>query len=159
MSAPMQLSASPVWKPLATALAVAAVIASLAVAGCQKSLPSAPSELVTGITIYEDANYRGRSALLTRDARDLEDFSGPCEHSELVSTANGSTTRYVYDWNDCISSIRVAPGWRAVVYRDDNFDGDSLVLTSDTPNLQLVPGRCDHDGMNDCITSIRVGPQ
>ena len=155
----MQQSAPSVWKPAATALAVSALVAASG-AGCQKSLPSAPSELVTGITIYEDANYRGRSALLTRDVRDLKDFSGPCEHENTISRADGSsTTTFSRDWNDCISSIRVAPGWRAVAYRDDDFDGDSLVLTSDTPNLQLVPGRCDHDGMNDCITSIRVGPQ
>jgi hypothetical protein len=156
----MQHPASSVWKPAATAFAMAALMAALSGVGCQKSLPSAPSELVTGITIYEDANYRGRSALLTRDVRDLKDFNGPCEHESTISRADGSsTTTIVRDWNDCISSIRVALGWRAVVYRDDDFDGDSLILTGDASNLQLVPGRCDHDGMNDCITSIRVGPQ
>ena len=81
--------------------------------------------------------------------RDLKDFDGPCDNED----------EFDVDWDDCISSIRVAPGWRAVIFEDDGFDGDSQVLTSDTPNLQLVPGRCDHDGMNDCITSIRVGPQ
>lgn len=55
-----------------------------------------------------------------------------------------------------MSSIRAAPGWRATVYRDPNFRGESLEVIQDVPNLQLVPGTCSHDGLNDCISSIRV---
>jgi len=45
------------------------------------------------------------------------------------------------------------------VYRDDDFKGQSLSASQDVPNLQLVAGSCDHDGLNDCITSVRVfGP-
>jgi hypothetical protein len=29
----------------------------------------------------------------------------------------------------------------------------------DVPNLQLVSGTCSHDGLNDCISSIRVRRQ
>jgi len=87
--------------------------------------------------------------------RDLKDFKGPCEHE---SSANGTSTT-TYDWNDCVSSFRVAPGWRVQVYRDDDFKGQSLSASQDVPNLQLVAGSCDHDGLNDCITSVRVfGP-
>jgi hypothetical protein len=121
-------------------------------AGCGKSLPSAPSELLTGVTLYEHANFLGRSAHLTSDVRDLKDFDGPCEHTS--SDANGTST--VYNWNDCASSIRVAPGWRVEAYRDDNFRGQSISASADVPNLQLVTGTCDHDGLNDCITSVRV---
>jgi hypothetical protein len=71
--------------------------------------------------------------------------------------SNGSTSTF-YDWNDCISSIRLAPGWGATVYRDTDYEGDSLAVTGDLPNLQLVAGRCNHDGMNDCISSIRLTP-
>ena len=127
------------------------LVAALA-AGCEKSLPSAPSELLTGVTLYEDANFRGRSAHLTSDVRDLKDFDGPCEHTS--SDANGTST--IHDWNDCVSSIRVAPGWRVEAYRDDNFRGQSISASADVPNLQLVAGTCDHDGLNDCITSVRV---
>jgi hypothetical protein len=153
----MQPPASSVWNPAAAALAIATLVTPLLGLACKKSLPSGPSELATGITIYEDANYLGRSAHLTRDVRDLKDFNGPCEHVSSSGGSGGTTT--TRDWNDCVSSIRVAAGWQAVVYRDDDFDGDSLVLTTDTPNLQLVPGRCDHEGMNDCITSIRIAAQ
>jgi hypothetical protein len=94
---------------------------------------------------------------LTSDVRDLRDYKGPCEWS-VTTTTPGGTPVYTSgsNWNDCVSSIRVAPGWRATIYRDDDFHGDSLELTADAPNLQLVPGSCPHDGFNDCITSIRV---
>jgi hypothetical protein len=121
-------------------------------AGCEKSLPTAPSELLTGVTLYEHANFLGRSAHLTSDVRDLEDFEGPCEHT--TTDATGTST--ISDWNDCVSSIRVAPGWRVEAYRDDNFRGQSISAGADVPNLQLVAGTCDHEGLNDCITSVRV---
>jgi hypothetical protein len=84
--------------------------------------------------------------------RDLEDFEGPCEHT--TTDATGTST--ISDWNDCVSSIRVAPGWRVEAYRDDNFRGQSISAGADVPNLQLVAGTCDHEGLNDCITSVRV---
>jgi hypothetical protein len=52
--------------------------------------------------------------------------------------------------------LKVAPGWRARIHVDHGFKGESLDLSADVPNLQLVPGSCDHDGLNDCISSIRV---
>ncbi|MFN7977781.1 MAG: peptidase inhibitor family I36 protein [Vicinamibacterales bacterium] len=119
-------------------------------------LPTAPSDLVDGIVVYEHANYQGASAHITDDIRDLRDVKGPCEHYES-DTSGG---RYYYDWNDCISSVKVAPGWRATLYRDDNYRDDELTITTDQPNLQLVTQHdCPHDGLNDCVTSIRVRPR
>lgn len=114
-------------------------------------LPTAPSDVTSGVSIYEHANFLGASALITEDVRDLKNFHGPCKHQP-----DDPEEDPFYDWNDCISSIRVASGWRAVIYRDDNFRGQSLEVNADVGNLQLVAGRCDHDGLNDCITSIRV---
>jgi hypothetical protein len=34
----------------------------------------------------------------------------------------------------------VAPGWRAILFRDDDFDGDQLQVTADVPNLELAAG-------------------
>lgn len=138
----------------------AVVVALLAVAaggaGCENGrLPTAPSELTSGIVVYEDANYRGQSAHITSDVRDLSDVRGPCQHYD--SDANGG--RYYYDWNDCISSVKVAPGWRATLYRDDNYRDDSIDIIADVANLQLERHDCPHDGLNDCVTSIRVGPR
>ena len=134
----------------------AALLLALSLASCgQDSLPAAPSNVTSGLTIYEHANYEGESALVTQSVGNLGDFKGPCVHE-----SSGGPPTYVsitvLDWDDCISSIRIAPGWRAVVYRDDDYDGDSLEVTGDLSNLQLVRGDCDHDGMNDCISSIRV---
>lgn len=120
-------------------------------AGCELNrLPTAPDALVDGIVVYEDANFRGRSAHITDDIADLRDVKGPCQHYD---SERGS----YYDWNDCISSVQVAPGWQATLYRDDHYRDDERTITGDLSNLQLVTEHdCPHDGLNDCVTSIRV---
>lgn len=126
----------------------------IGMAACEAaSLPTAPSELTSGVSIYEHANFSGDSALLTTSSTNLSEFKGPCEHSD--TDANGSVS-YTYDWNDCVSSVKVAQGWRAVIYRDTNYRGQAMEITVDAPNLQLVAGTCSHDGLNDCVTSIKV---
>lgn len=134
------------WLPLAVALCAGG-------AGCElKQLPTAPSDLIDGIVVYEHANYRGASAHITGDIRDLSTVEGPCQHYD-------SDRGTYYDWNDCISSVKVAPGWRATLFRDDNYRDDEYNITVDVPNLQLVNHDCPHDGLNDCVTSIRVRTQ
>lgn len=120
--------------------------------GCQQSLPTAPSDLVEGLIVYEHVDYGGASAHVTRDIEDLNDFKGPC----LVFQADqfgGSVTEI---WNDCISSIRVAQGWRARLYLHDDFDGERLDVATDIPDLRNVIGPCDKGGFNDCVSSIEV---
>ena len=131
----------------------ALALALLSAPGCEKSLPAAPSELATGITVYEHADFQGESAHITADTSDLSDFRGPCEHSDTDSNGVTSTS---HDWNDCISSVRVAPGWRATIYRGTGYRDDALDISADVPNLQLVRGDCPHDGLNDCVSSVRV---
>src|SRR3954469_8464514 len=90
----------------------------LLVASCdQQSLPAAPSEVTSGVTLYEHANYLGDSALLTRSSDDLRDYAGPCAHSD----SSGTTGVTTFDWEDCISAVRIAPGWRATLYRNRNY--------------------------------------
>jgi hypothetical protein len=128
------------------ALFSCAVAALALLSGCETTLPSAPSDLTTGIVVYEHANYLGESAHITTDIKDLKDIDrGPCK------------TEDASNWNDCISSVRVAPGTMATIYRDENFKGESLEVGVDIPNLQLAKGSCSHDGLNDCVTSIRIG--
>lgn len=133
-------------------LVALSVATGLTGGGCETRLPMAPSELSTGIVVYEHANYLGNSAHITTDVRDLRDVRGPCARTD----GDGLTS---FDWNDCISSVRVAPGWRATLYRDDGFRDDALDITADVANLQLVDHDCPRDGLNDCVTSIRVRPQ
>ena len=99
-----------------------------------------------GITIYLHADYAGPSQAVNHDVRDLENVEGPCTHG-----AEGE----VQTWSDCMSSVRVEPGWSVTLYRDDDFKGRSVRLTADTPNLTALPGPCD-GGFNDCVSSIRV---
>ena len=116
--------------------------------------PTEPSEPTTGIIVYEHANFRGESAHITSDVDDLSDFIGPCEHEQKDSDfLPGGVS---YDWNDCISSVRVAPGWRTTLYRGTRYRDDSLDITADVANLVLAPHDCDHGGLNDCVSSIRV---
>lgn len=125
-------------------------------AGCQHTLPNAPSDWSTGVIVYEHANYLGDSALVDKDIANLRDYKGPCEES--TSGPNG-TTDTTYSWKNCISSIRVASGWKATLYVDTNYRGRSVEISSDASNLQLVAGDCDHGGFNDCIESIRIARQ
>jgi hypothetical protein len=121
--------------------------------GCSDpfKLPWAPSELTTGIAIYEHANYRGAAAHITQDIDLRDPDEGPCPHD-----SGDEYSGQYWNWEDCVSSVRVAPGWRAILYRNGSFKGDMLEVTQDTANLQLVKGDCDHDGFNDCVSSIRV---
>ena len=120
--------------------------------GCQNSLPTAPSGLATGVVVYEHANFLGASAHITADISDLRGFKGPCEHGSYDPYGGAPT----HDWSDCISSVRVAPGWSATLYRDDTYTDDSITVTSDVPNLTTVGHNCPERGLNDCVTSIRV---
>lgn len=115
----------------------------------EKKLPTAPSELTTGIVVYQHANYLGESAHLTTDVKNLEDFTGPCDKSD----GSGDTK---FSWGDCISSVRLAPGWQATLYKDDSFEDDQLQVTEDIPNLTFSRGDCAKGGFNDCTSSLRV---
>jgi hypothetical protein len=70
----------------------AAGSALLLAIACKQSLPTAPSELTTGITIYEHANFSGASAHIQTDLTDLEDFTGPCKHDYSTTSPGGATS-------------------------------------------------------------------
>jgi hypothetical protein len=133
-------------------LAVALLAAAFAHGCGEEELPMAPSNFSTGIIVYEHANFLGNSAHITSDMPDLRDFRGPCVHE-----SDGSVDR---DWNDCISSVRVAAGWRATLYRGPGYRDDSLDIVGDVSNLQLVAQHdCPRDGLNDCVSSVRLRRQ
>lgn len=82
-----------------------------------------------GVRLYRDVDFRGRDETFYEDDADLG------------NNPIGS---------DRVSSIRVAPGCRAILYEDSRFRGRSSVITEDTPSL----GR-DRVG-NDTVSSLRV---
>jgi len=143
--------------PSGTRHALLLVLSStLVMSACQKSLPTAPSEAAEGLIVYEHANFSGKSAYVTVDIPDLEEFSGPCSKTETVTLPNGSTvTNSTESWDNCISSVRLAPGWRAILYGDDKYRGGHIEVTSNIADLKNVEGSCE-EGFNDCVSSIRL---
>jgi len=131
-------------------LQLAAIVCMLLVLdGCRDRLPTAPSELTAGIVIYQHANFLGESAHITADISDLEKVRGPCERRDDDSVTDS--------WDDCVSSVRVAPGWRATLYEDPNFKGWAAdVGEENVANYQLTRGPCSRDTFNDCASSVRV---
>ena len=128
-------------------------VMQLLLCACRHPLPTAPSiETFEGIIVYEHIDFQGRSGAVTGDIDDLSDFKGPCVESDGVGGTPGSQET----WNDCISSIRVAPGWGATLYRGKNYGDDSLEITADVPDLTMNLHDCPRHGLNDCVSSIRV---
>src|SRR5262245_50989018 len=123
------------WRASSVARRVMAVICATVLASCESQslpwLPTAPSVLERGIVVYEHANYLGESAHITSDIADLKHFDGGCRFKD-------SESGDYFSWNDCISSVRVAPGWRATLYEDDDFRDEVLIVTEDNPDLTLM---------------------
>jgi len=144
-----------VWNEMAQRRAIAFAAAVLSFDSCgDNRLPTAPSELTTGIVIYQHANFLGESAHITTDIENLESVRGPCVRTDTDANGNTSSTD---SWDDCASSIRVAPGWRATLYEDPKFKGWAAdVGEENVANYQLVRGPCSRDTFNDCASSIRV---
>jgi len=135
---------------LATLLAAALLLFD----GCRDKLPSAPSDLSAGIVIYQHANFLGESAHIIGDVANLEDVRGPCVRTDTDANGNTSSTD---SWDDCASSVRVAPGWRATLYEDPNYKGWAAdVGEENVDNYQLVRGPCSRSTFNDCASSVRV---
>ena len=130
---------------------VGAVLFPLLLAGCEGSdlITLGPTPPDQGIVIYIHADFAGPSQAIDVDVRDLTRAQGPCSNGEEGE---------VPSWGKCVSSVRVLPGWSATLYRDEDFKGRSVTVTSDTPDLRNLPGPCD-GGFNDCIRSIRVARQ
>jgi hypothetical protein len=128
-------------------LVPAGVVVALVAAGCG-SLPAlGPTPADQGIVIYVHADFAGPSQALNVDVPDLGKVQGSCSHGEEGE---------VPTWSDCISSVKVMPGWTATLFRDANYRGASVTVTSDTPNLRDLSGPCDKESFNDCASSIRV---
>ena len=132
---------------MAATRTLALLVLAVLIPGCSEPLEIlGPTPAGEGITIYLHANYAGPSQAVNHDVNDLEEVEGPCTHG-----GEGE----VPTWSDCVSSVRVEPGWSVTLYRDDDFKGRSVRLTADTPNLTALPGPCD-GSFNDCVSSIRV---
>ena len=119
----------------------------LLVAGCTQPLETlGPTPADEGVTIFIHAGFAGTAQALNHDVRDLARVEGPCSRGEEGEKPT---------WSDCVSSVRVLPGWTVTLYRDSEFRGRSTTLTADAPNLADLPGPCG-GSFNDCVSSIKV---
>jgi hypothetical protein len=134
-------------KPVVRVACTAAL--ALLVPACEGTdrQPLGPTALDEGIIIYIHAGFRGSSQAIAIDVSNLGDVEGPCVWGDDESTT--------VTWDDCISSIRVMPGWGVTAYRDRGFSGQAFEFTSDSPDLSAVSGSCK-GSFNDCISSLRV---
>jgi hypothetical protein len=112
---------------------------------CGGPQPLGPTPLDEGVIIFMNAGFRGTSQQVGTDVADLTRVEGPCALSD-----SGTGT-----WNDCMSSIRLLPGWGARLYGDKNFQGAVLEVSDDIPDLARISGDCS-GSYDDCISSIRV---
>jgi len=89
----------------------------------------------SGICVYEDANYRGRSQC----------WIVGTQQNDLAKAGN---------WSDRISSIRIFGRTTVQVYRDHGFYGEELTINQDIPDLARVGSSSGN--WNDSISSLKV---
>lgn len=79
--------------------------------GSNHSWRTEPAHEPIGVTVYEDINYGGRSWILTQSDEDL------CDNiiSGTTTNPNPCFDPNVITWNDRISSIKLSPGYRAIL--------------------------------------------
>ena len=123
-----------------------AVSVAVALCACGGPEPLGPTAIDQGVIIYMHAGFRGTSQIVDTDVDKLTDVQGPCGGDESEESRT---------WNDCISSVRVFPGWGATLYGDSNFRGARLEVTGDIADLGAVRGSCD-DSYDDSCSSTRV---
>jgi len=92
-------------------------------------LYSRPSSTTGFVTAFEYPNYGGYSAAL------------PIGNYTLSGLQQKGIN------NNEISSLKIAEGYKVILYADDNFQGDSVILTS---NRMAIPG------WNDKASSLKV---
>ena len=123
----------------------AAVLSSL-IPACAGVEPLGPTPVDQGVIVFMHSGFRGTSQQVGADVSDLTRVEGPCNISEDGGTGS---------WNDCISSIRVLPGYSARLYGDRNFQGTVLEVREDVADLKALKGGCS-GSYDDCVSSIRV---
>jgi hypothetical protein len=89
----------------------------------------------SGICVYEDANYRGRSQCW------------------IVGTQQNDLAR-AGNWSDRISSIRVFGRTTVQLFRDHGFYGEELTIDQDVPDLARVGS--NYGNWNDSVSSLKV---
>lgn len=127
----------------------------------QFSLSEWENSSAVGVTAYEDANYGGRSLTLTQSDEDL------CDNLITGSTTNPNPCfdQNVLTWNDRISSIKVAPGYQAILLlHSKDWDIDQygqaqarFACNSDIPDFSTRTFDGTSISLNDNVSKIIIG--
>ena len=94
--------------------------------GADTAAAIATAAAASPVCFYEHVNYQGASFCASAD-------------SNWVGGA----------WNDRVSSVKVAAGFKVTLFQDINYAGKSLVLAGDTTNLVPL-------GFNDAASSFKL---
>jgi len=86
-----------------------------------RSVNNGQAQVSDGVCVYDRPNYQGRSQC----------WSAGEQLNDLGRTGN---------WSDRISSIRVFGGTRVMAYRDIGFNGASMTIDRDIPDLAQMSG-------------------
>jgi hypothetical protein len=130
-------------------VACLAPLVLLPACGGSRILPLGPTAADEGIVIYIHSGFRGTSQAVAADVRNLGLVEGPC------AKGGDSETAPTLTWDDCVSSIKVMPGWGATIYPDRDFKGTPLEVTADALDLSALTGTCK-GSYNDCVSSVKV---
>jgi len=108
------------------------------------------------VVLFEHANFRGRTRLLTRNTRALFGFNDVVssivvrkaprgvtifEHNDfkgrrqVLEAGSHGMYRLAHVGNDTISSLRIPRGWTVTLFEHAGFRGRTVTLTSDTRAL------------------------
>ncbi len=77
---------------------------------------SVPVNVSEGITVYEHANFGGRSKTFGVGSHDITSI----------------------EFNDIISSLKIPKGYKVMLYKDWKFTGQSITLTADNRDLKTL---------------------
>ena len=125
----------------------ASFLVLMLLSGCD---PTGPAP-IAGITVFARANYRGPHRTFVDDVTDLKLL-----YDDPQPDDEDCDPWFPERWTDCVSSIRVADGWQAIVYEHDTYQGESLTVTSDIPDLSQIQLDYATWTWDDRISSIRV---
>lgn len=104
---------------------------------------------VDWVRVYQQGGTINTTGLITT-FRDC-DYKGQSSGLKAVGDYNLSKLEELGIRNDDISSLRITPGFKAILYQNDNFGGESTVINSDNACLNLT--------WNNKVSSIRVRPE
>lgn len=104
------------------------------------------------------ADNTGQMKVTTKVCYPATLYTGPNFTGELLRITEDTDS--LLGFNDDVSSLRVAPGWKIEVFQNDNQTGASQTFTADTADLSAsLTISCPGGTWSDCMSSVKVSPK